>query len=740
MYSWFEVAPSVKGFVKFFFFPPFTLLIEMAAKPSSSSGLLKLEDELTCPVCLDLYTNPKTLPCLHSCCQKCLERFPQDKEGETYYLSCPICRKRTELPEGGAGAFPAAFTLNNLKETHSLLKAILVSSPVSDPQQETCSVHLKPLEVFCGECVTVICHYCALRNHINHKCELVTDCYPKHYQKLKESLKPIKGKMEALNQVLSVIAKGEAEIREEEEKVLQEIQSKMEEMINALHQSEKKLSEQVKRVSNARLQGLAEQRQSVENNLKVLKDIEDYVEQNLETGTRQQLLSFMGEMMERINEVVPGINVEELQPIEEEDFELTESGEVNEVAPEINVEETLEKDNLQLIKNGEVVKSLHNIGDIVTVLQQCKMKKIRQVKALSKEKKVLFLLSIETSDSFLISVPISSLKCSLVPVGKDEEPIHTTVTTTSTPGVYKIHCNPSTSGTHTVKVLVYNSPLEDTSLAIPINPTLRSITPVRTIPNIKSPWGVAVSDDGYIIVDGHNDANISILDREGKVVTSYNMPLGIFVVMRGIAVAPDNFIIVADKYRIHKMNMNGEDIKSVGRKGSGPLEFRQPAGLAISPVTGLIYVADRGNHRVQVLNPDLTFSHTFGCRGSGDGEFNCPNDVAIDSQWFVYVTDRDNNRIQKFTPEGGFKGYFGDRGCLDKPGGIAIDTAGTGLVYVSSKEYNCVSVFTSEGAFVCRFGRNGKNIDEFNGPRELAFDKEGFLYICDHVNNRLVIY
>ena len=588
MYSWFEVAPSVKGFVKFFFFPPFTLLIEMAAKPSSSSGLLKLEDELTCPVCLDLYTNPKTLPCLHSFCQECLEGLPLDKEGETYYLSCPTCRKRIELPEGGAGAFPVAFTLNNLKETHSLLKAI----PVSDPQQETCSEHGKPLELFCETCETVICHYCAVRTHKDHKYELVTDCYPKHYQKLEESLKPIKGKMEALDQVLSVIAKGEAEIREEEEEVLQEIQSKMEEMINALHQSEKKLTEQVKRVSNARLQGLAEQRQSVENNLKVLKDIKDYVEQNLETGTRQRLLSFMGEMMERINEVVPGISVEELQPIEEEDFELTESGEVSEVASGINVEETLEKDNLQLIKNGEVVKSLHNIGDIVTVLQQCKMKKIRQVKALSKEKKVLFLLSIETSDSFLISVPLSSLKCSLVPVGKDDEPIHTTVTTTSTPGVYKIHCNPSTSGTHTVKVQVYSVQLEDTSLAIPINPILRSITPLRTIPNIKSPWGVAVSDDGYIIVDGHNDANISILDREGKVVTSYNMPFGIFVVMRGIAVAPDNFIIVADKYRIHKMNMNGEDIKSVGRKGSGPEEFRKPAGLAISPVTGLIYVAD----------------------------------------------------------------------------------------------------------------------------------------------------
>ena len=78
-----------------------------------------------------------------------------------------------------------------------------------------------------------------------------------------------------------------------------------------------------------------------------------------------------------------------------------------------------------------------------------------------KEKKFSFLLSLKAP---LMSVPVSSLSCSLVPVGKGDEPIDTTVTTTSThPGVYRIHCNPSTRGTHTVKVQVYDVELEDTS-------------------------------------------------------------------------------------------------------------------------------------------------------------------------------------------------------------------------------------------------------------------------------------
>ena len=136
----------------------------MAVKPSS--GLLRLEEQLKCPVCLDLFTNPKTLPCLHSFCQECLEGLLQEREasGDTYYLSCPTCRQHTEVPREGVGAFPVAFTLNNLKEITQSLTNI-----VSNPQQVTCNNHDKPLDMFCVTCETVICHYCAIRSHEGHK-------------------------------------------------------------------------------------------------------------------------------------------------------------------------------------------------------------------------------------------------------------------------------------------------------------------------------------------------------------------------------------------------------------------------------------------------------------------------------------------------------------------------------------------------------------------------------------------
>ena len=689
----------------------------MATKPSSSSspGLLKLEEQLTCPVCLDHYTNPKTLPCLHSFCQDCLEGLPLDKKNETYYLSCPTCRHCTELPEEGAGAFPVAFTINNFKEIYSTIKK---TADLSNLKEATCSDHGKPLELFCETCDTVICVNCSYRNHKHHKCELVTDSYATHREALEKSLNPVKGKIEGLKKVLSALAEREGEIRERGEGVLEEIHEMVEEMMNVLRESERKLTEQAIRVTDDKLKVLSEQMKSAEMSLSVLEDVQDYVEQSLKTGSPQQVLRSKKQMMERMSEVTAQINVEELHPKEKADFVLSKD-----------------------------IKSLNHIGDII-IPSQCKVKKIDRITPAGKA--VSFSLSMEAPDSSVLSVPLSSLRCSLVPVGKGDQPIHTTVTTTSTdPGVYRIQCNPSTSGTYTVKVQVYDVQLEDTSLVIPFNPYLDNITPVCTITELKRPCGVAVSDDNHVIITEFSGDCVTILDREGKKVKSLGGKGGSgnvkFSSPRGVAITPDKFILVSDESnRIQKISMDGYLIASVGRAGRGPLQFNCPDGIAISPITGQVYIADWFNHRIQVLNPDLTFSHSFGSRGSANGQFRFPHGIAIDSQGLVYVTDRNNDRIQKFSPDGKFVGQFGTKGSgpgqLNRPVGITIDTAATGLVYVSEEDNNRISVFTSDGVFVSSFGSRGSNIDQFNVPFGLAFNKDGFLYVCDWSNSRLVVY
>ena len=452
--------------------------------------------------------------------------------------------------------------------------------------------------------------------------------------------------------------------------------------------------------------------------LSLLEDIEDYVEQSLKTGSPQQVLRSKKQMMERMSEVTAQINVEELHPKEKADFVLSKD-----------------------------IKLLHHIGDIISgtaALEQCRVKKINHI-----SKAALFSLSMEGPDSSLLSVPISSLRCSLVPLGKGDQPIHTTVVNTSTdPVVYGIQCNPSTRGTHTVKVQLYDVQLEDTSLVIPFNPYLDNITPVCTRTELKRPWGVAVSDDNHVVITENWGHCVAILDSEGKKVKSLGGKGGSgkvkFFSPRGVAITPDKFILVSDSHRIQKISMDGYRIASVGKEGSGPLQFKHSSGIAISPITGQVYIADAGNHRMQVLNPDLSFSHSFGSEGSAKGQFKYPLDIAIDSQGLVIVADSWNHRIQKFSPGGKFVGQFGTRGSgpgqLNSPVSITIDTVANGLVYVSEEGNNRISVFTSDSVFVGSFGSIGSDIDRFNGPNGLTFNKDGFLYVCDFSNNRLVIY
>ena len=678
-----------------------------------ATSLVELEEQLKCPVCLELYTDPKILPCHHSFCQECLEKMPKEREagGDTYYLSCPTCRQRTEVPKEGVGAFPVAFTLNNFKKITQSLKI-----KASDPQQVTCIDHDKPLEVFCETCETIICFHCAVRTHKDHKYDLVSDCYLKHCQMLQENLEQMKGKKEALKKVLSDLAEREGEIRKKGEGVLEEIPQMVEEMIGILRQSERKLTEQVKRVTDAKLKVLSEQTKSVEMSLSLLESIEDYVEQSLKTSTHQQVLRSKKQMMEHIDEVTTQINAEELHPIE--------------------------KDDLRLIKeSAETLKSLHHIGTVsYTALQECKVKILGVEKSL-KEKKFSFSQSMEAADSSLVSVPVSSLRCSLVPVGKGE-PIHTTVTTTSThPGVYRIHCNPSTRGIHTVKVQVYDVQLDDTSLFIPLNPYLDNITPVRTVAELNNPWGVAVSDDGHVIVTEWGGHCVTILGNQEKKVKSFGGEGGSgnaeFSFPRGIAITPDNFILVSDNHRIQKISMDGYCVASVGKEGKGRQQFNLPNGIAISPITGQVYIGDSYNNRIQVLNPDLTFSHSFGKKGSANGQFNQPHDVAIDSQGLVYVTDFGNHRIQKFTASGKFVAQFSSYGSgpgqLNSPRGITIDTAGTGLVYISEDGNDRVSVFTNDGKFVNSFR-------QFRHPLGITLGKGGHIYICDYGNNKIKLF
>ncbi len=102
----------------------------------------------------------------------------------------------------------------------------------------------------------------------------------------------------------------------------------------------------------------------------------------------------------------------------------------------------------------------------------------------------------------------------------------------------------------------------------------------------------------------------------------------------------------------------------------------QPTGLAFDQ-NGNLYVVDRGNNRVQVLDRQGHAIRAFGTLGYGPGEFWNPSYIALDAQDNVYVADPWNQRIQKFASDGTFLTLFGGL-----PGANGVVIGSDGSIYV----------------------------------------------------------
>ena len=111
-----------------------------------------------------------------------------------------------------------------------------------------------------------------------------------------------------------------------------------------------------------------------------------------------------------------------------------------------------------------------------------------------------------------------------------------------------------------------------------------------------------------------------------------------------------------------------------GVYGTDEKHFGQPS-FAITAANGDIFVADghdtpETNQRIVKFDKTGKFLKTWGTRGKGQSEFDCPHALAIDSQGRLFVADRGNDRIQIFDAEGKFIAEWKQFG---KPSGLYID-------------------------------------------------------------------
>lgn len=179
--------------------------------------------------------------------------------------------------------------------------------------------------------------------------------------------------------------------------------------------------------------------------------------------------------------------------------------------------------------------------------------------------------------------------------------------------------------------------------------------------------------------------------------------------------------------------------------GTNPGQFKSPEAVTASSNGSRIYVADTGNNRIQMFS-NGSWS-VFASLGTGLNQVRAPQGVALDTQGNLYVADTGNNRLLRFT--GGVPGTatvlagFGTGlKQVKSPQGIAVDTAFRLFIADTgnSRVLRIEAANTGAGGIGTLIARTGTstNPGQVRAPQGVAIDDDLNLYVADTGNNRLL--
>ena len=227
---------------------------------------------------------------------------------------------------------------------------------------------------------------------------------------------------------------------------------------------------------------------------------------------------------------------------------------------------------------------------------------------------------------------------------------------------------------------------------------------------------------------------------------------GQFVNPRAMALSPQGQLYVADSgnHRIQIFDQNGTFLKSWAvPAGNAPGQVGDEMwGIAVS-ADGKVYISDTWNHRVEIFDEDGNFISEFGSFADTQGDaaafpgtFWGPRDIVLDADGNLYVTDTGNKRIEKFSATGEFLGAWGGGGItpghFEEPTGLAMDADGN--LYVADTWNQRVQVLDKMMQPVTQWQVVGWDTQNVLNKPFVAVDGDKRVFISDPENYRVIVY
>ena len=576
-----------------------------------------------------------------------------------------------------------------------------------------CTKHDEYLKLYCEPCGELICRDCTVHIHKDHKYCLISDTFESHKEEILVSLEPVEKQLEATNTALLRLDSRCDEIVARRVAMETEIHKSFDEIRKTLEAREAELVAQLEGHTQQQLKKLSAQREEVEILQTQRESCVHFVRESIRSGSPGDVLKMKAGVVKQVRELVDTFDPHTLEPCEQA--------------------------TTSFIPSAQLVKDCQNYGIVCNIrLKTVPTKRIRKT-----QPQVLATLQAKIENQ-RVQLDLPSIEARLV--SRLTEQTTKCVVTERGKGEYEISYQPTVGGAQQLHVRVGGEEVRGSPFPVTVKTPVDKLgTVIKIIDGVKEPFGVAVNKSGEVIVSESSTGCVSIFSATGdklRTLDTRGTAVGGMKNLRGVAVDSEDNILVVDagNHRLLKFS-RGDLIAAVGSKGDGPGQFKWPVGVCVNGVNGNVYVVDYNAHCVHILNADLTFSSKFGSRGSGDGQFNNPYDIASDSTGCMYVADFNNHRVQVFISDGGYLRQFGKKGSgsgeLSCPVSICVDS--DDLVYVGELGDDRVSVFTSEGEFLKSFGSRGSKQGQFRGPYGIAVDG-GAVYVSGRYNNRVQMF
>ena len=603
---------------------------------------------------------------------------------------------------------------NKIFNTHQMVgldkESLRLLPSIMTPTEHLCSQphHQKEeLKFYCETCQCLACRDCTLVLHKDHRIADVCNIAKVHRDGMREALVCAQKVTSKLTSAIDGSDKMAEQVETSRENTTLLINQAFEQLHQTIEERKKKLLSGLEAISLSKTTFLTLQKEQF---VKMLDEIGRYTEKTshiLLTHTDHEVVALGGLLPTELKATLKKIGNVSLTPSQYSDIHVS-------------------------LPTDFLIKELSVFGDVMdsypspsqSTWSSGSAAKVREV----------YCVKVETKTSKGERYPYGGLqvKAELRPKSHDGAVVYGEVEDHGD-GTYTITLTPQTAGPHQLVIPmdgqhVQNSPHD---LYVRPKPTckpnyLSLCNPQQVINCSAGPSSIAIHDCGDIYVACVDDNSIHVFDQAGhqkRTIGSGGSGDGQFSRPHGIFIKGD-VMYVADRGndRIQKLTTGGQFLQKFGHKvhvSAGQGQFNGPVSLIVDHKDRMI-VSDWYNHRVVILDQNGKWLLTINGNVSGKQGFQYPRGLALDPQENIHIAAYGSNIIKVFTLNKGT--YVRSYGDVNAPSGIAVDEEGYSLV--SEMGSNCLSIFDPQGNKIHTFGNlkqpGGVILDSISGSLYVA--------------------